>query len=211
MSSGTARWEGGVDLQQVRATYRDETRSAILAAAARILSEEGPAALTVRRVAEVVNASTKMIYTCFSGKAGLLDALYIHSFDGLGREFGKCLAEPAPVARLRAICKAYRAYALAEPAFYNVMFGDLGRAYEAPLESRRRAWSTFRAMREAVAACLPEDRRDEARQLSQMLWATLHGVVSLELRGLLGEKTDAGDLYDRTSELFLQGSGLIPS
>src|SRR3546814_3288943 len=63
MPSGTARWEGGVDLQQVRATYRDETRSAILAAAARILSEEGPAALTVRRVAEVVNASTKMIYT----------------------------------------------------------------------------------------------------------------------------------------------------
>ncbi|AEG51390.1 regulatory protein TetR [Sphingobium chlorophenolicum L-1] len=208
MPSGTARRDGGVDLQQVRATYRDETRSAILAAAARILSEEGPEALTVRRVAEVVNASTKMIYTCFSGKAGLLDALYIHSFDGLGREFGNCRVEPVPIDRLKAMCRAYRAYAQAEPAFYNVMFGDLGRAYEAPLDSRRQAWSTFQAIRETVAACLPEERRDESRQISQMLWATMHGVVSLELRNLLGETTNCSDLYDRTIELFLSANGL---
>lgn len=168
---------------------RAGTREAILAAAATVLSEEGPAALTIRRVAQAVNASTKVIYTSFGGKDGLLDALYLHSFTGLEREMLSArTAAAAPADCLHAVCLAYRAYALAEPAFYNVMFGDLGRAWQPPHESRLQARETFRILREAIEVSLPPHRLPEAIPTTRLLWAAMHGVVSLEMRGLLAEE-----------------------
>ncbi|KEQ53887.1 TetR/AcrR family transcriptional regulator [Sphingobium chlorophenolicum] len=75
------------DVRAVRAAMETDMRAVLLGAAAVLLSEEGPSALTVRRVADAVNASTKMIYTHFGGKDGLFDALYLHSFAGLMRAF----------------------------------------------------------------------------------------------------------------------------
>ena len=118
-----------LDIRAARATMEADTRATLLAAAARVLSEEGPSALTVRRVADSVNASTKMIYTHFGGKDGLLDALYLHSFAGLTHAFQAQSGELDPVLRLDNMVTAYRAFALSEPALYNVMFGDLGRAF----------------------------------------------------------------------------------
>ena len=175
------------DLRHARAGLDADARAAMLVAAARILREEGPAALTVRRVAERVNASTKVIYTRFGGKDGLLDALYLYAFEGLETVLSGCLAGAGPVARLRLMCTAYRRYALAEPALYNIMFGDLGRAYEAPAASRRQAWRTFHALRDTVAACLPGPRTAEADGITRLLWSAMHGVVGLELRDVLGD------------------------
>ncbi len=175
------------DLRLARAEFDADARAAVLVAAARILREEGPAALTVRRVAERVNASTKVIYTRFGGKDGLLDALYLYAFEGLGEILSDCLEIREPGARLRRMCLAYRGYALAEPSLYNIMFGDLGRAYEAPLASRRQAWRTFYALRETVAACLPVSRADDAGAVTRLLWSAMHGAVGLELRGVLGD------------------------
>lgn len=180
---------------------RADTREAILAAAAAVLSEEGVSALTVRRVAQAVNASTKVIYTAFGSKDGLLDALYLHSFAGLERALGSAHAMKDPSARLRAMCGAYRTYALAEPAFYNVMFGDLGRAWEAPPESRRQASETFRILREAIAASLPAQRRQEAVRTTRLLWATMHGVISLEMRGLLADDADRAALFEAAVDM----------
>lgn len=176
-----------VDLRLARAGFDADTRAAVLVAAARILREEGPAALTVRRVAEQVNASTKVIYTRFGGKDGLLDALYLYAFEGLGAVLSDCLDVTEPTDRLRRMCMAYRGYALAEPALYNIMFGDLGRAYEAPPASRRQAWRTFHALNGTVAACLPAARATEADPITRVLWSAMHGAVGLELRGVLGD------------------------
>jgi AcrR family transcriptional regulator len=184
-----------VDLRLARAGFDADARAAMLVAAARILREEGPAALTVRRVAERVNASTKVIYTRFGGKDGLLDALYIHAFEGLGIVLSQCVEVAEPEPRLRRMCTAYRRYALAEPALYNIMFGDLGRAYEAPVASRRQAWRTFHALRDTVAACLPAARAGEADEITRLLWSAMHGVVGLELRGVLGDAAACEALF----------------
>jgi len=196
------------DIRAARATMEADTRATLLAAAARILSEDGPSALTVRRVAEEVNASTKMIYTHFGGKDGLLDALYLHSFAGLTRVFQAQSAEPNPVVRLDNMVTAYRDFALSEPSLYNVMFGDLGRAWEAPLESRRQAWQSFKTMRDVVRLCLPEARSKEAGRSTYLLWAAMHGVVSLELRKLLGSLGDREQLYQQAVAAVREAQGL---
>lgn len=196
------------DGRLARATIEPDTRATLLAAAARVLSEEGPAALTVRRVAEAVNASTKLIYTHFGGKDGLLEALYLHSFAGLTRAFEAQSSELDPVLRLDNMVTAYRTFALSEPALYNVMFGDLGRAWEAPLKSRRQAWRSFEALRDVVRLCLPLVRSEEAGRSTYLLWAAMHGVVSLELRKLLGNAGDREQLYRQAVAAVREAQGL---
>ncbi|KEQ53886.1 TetR-like C-terminal domain-containing protein [Sphingobium chlorophenolicum] len=90
---------------------------------------------------------------------------------------------------------ACRSFAIKEPSLYNVMFGDLGRAWQAPVESRRQAWRSFENLRDTVGLCLPPEGAAEARKVSLRLWAAMHGVVSLELRKLLGNAEDCGKLY----------------
>lgn len=110
--------------------------------------------------------------------------------------------------RLHKMAISYREFAIKEPALYNVMFGDLGRAWQAPVESRRRAWQSFEALRDAIGLCLPPARSAEATQISYSLWAAMHGVVSLDLRGLLGKAQNGEQIYRFTVTSICQANGL---
>jgi AcrR family transcriptional regulator len=56
-------------------TTRHDTRARIVDAAARLLQEQGPAALTTRGVAEAAGVQAPAIYRLFGDKDGLLDAV----------------------------------------------------------------------------------------------------------------------------------------
>jgi len=95
-----------VDVSLSRSSARSEIRVGVISAAARILAEEGLAALTVRRVADRVNASTKVIYTLFGGKDGLLEAVYLAAFDSLSEELAAPAAVAQPRERILALARA---------------------------------------------------------------------------------------------------------
>src|SRR4051812_44010685 len=57
---------------------RDETRCRIVDAAARILREEGAAAVTTRGVAQAAGVQAPTIYRLFGDKDGLMDAVAEH-------------------------------------------------------------------------------------------------------------------------------------
>jgi AcrR family transcriptional regulator len=191
----TARSTRFGDVRAVRSVMETDTRALLLNAAAALLSEQGPSALTVRRLASAVNGSTKMIYTHFGGMDGLFDALYRYSFEGLTQVFNDQSDEKDPFLRIEKMAIAYRDYAVREPSLYNVMFGDLGRAWQAPVASRREAWKSFEALRDAIRTCLPRARAAEGNEITYILWATMHGVVSLDLRKLLGTAKEGEKLY----------------
>lgn len=184
------------NIRAARSAMEAESRATLLFAAATLLSEEGPAALTVRRVAERANASTKMIYTQFGGKDGLLEALYLQSFAALDQAFRVHVAEPNRAKRLAYMLRAYRTFALSEPALYNVMFGDLGRAWEAPPDCRKQAWRSFETLRHTVLDNLPSEHSLDAEQVTHALWSAAHGVVSLELRKLIGPRYMPAQLFE---------------
>jgi AcrR family transcriptional regulator len=198
-----------VDIRAARAAMEADTRAALLAAGAKVLSEEGPSALTLRRVADAVNCSTKMIYTHFGGKDGLLDALYLHSFAGLTTALNGAPEDGDALRRLESMAGAYRDFALAEPALYNVMFGDLGRAWEAPLASRRQAWKSFETLKNAVSAAMPSARAEEATLITHLFWAAMHGVVSLEMRRLIGASQDGEQLFRQAITAVFKTHGIV--
>ncbi len=57
---------------------RSDTRSKIVDVAARLLREQGPAAVTTRGVAEAAGVQAPMIYRLFGDKDGLLEAVAEH-------------------------------------------------------------------------------------------------------------------------------------
>ena len=59
---------------------RPLTVERVLAAAIKVLRDEGPSGLTVRRLAEVVGVSRQVVYTQFGSLGGLIDALYREGF-----------------------------------------------------------------------------------------------------------------------------------
>jgi AcrR family transcriptional regulator len=183
------------DFKAARVAMGSDTRSSLLVAAINILKRDGPNALTVRRVAEEVNASTKLIYTHFGSKSGLFEAVYLESFAALTEAFEKCLMDEDPKHHLLRVTRAYRDFALSEPDLYSIMFGDLGVGWEVPLPIRRQAWTSFKTVRSILSRCMNRENDNEAERAAYLLWAAMHGIVSLEIRKLLGESQDREGMF----------------
>lgn len=196
------------DARQSRADLREDLRAALLAAAARLLSEQGWGALTLRRLAETVNVSTKAVYTLFGGKEGLVEALYLHAFGGIDAHDPAIAAIEPPQARLREMLRGYRRYALEKPEFYAVMFGDAAMGFSPSAENRRFAWNTTRPMRATIRECRPGMTAEEADYIMRALWSAIHGIVSLELRQLIGGHDMASRLFDDSLAALMRHFGV---
>jgi AcrR family transcriptional regulator len=125
------------------------------------------------------------VYALFGGKPGLLAALHAEAFARLGARLDAVPLGADPVEDLVALGRAYRDAALADPHFYEVMFGGA-----LPADER---WCAVAApilrpvadvvQRAAAGGVLRPDL--DPATVSLALWATVHGLVSLHLRGLL--------------------------
>ncbi|GKQ39059.1 TetR/AcrR family transcriptional regulator [Streptomyces sp. A012304] len=163
-------------------------RRAFLEAARRLLVEEGPGALTLRRIAGDVGCTTKVVYTMFGGKDGLAEALFTDGFERFRQRLLRIPAQDDPVAHLRALGVAYRQNALAVPDYYRVMFEQTIPGFVPSEEARGHSRAVFEILVRAVTACVTSGRfsaDSDPEQVAHMLWATQHGVVSLELTGYL--------------------------
>jgi AcrR family transcriptional regulator len=183
----------GDGFRRAHEAFQARSRDAVLEAARRILAKEGVSALTVRRLAQALGCSTKVIYTRFGGKDGLVHALYVEAFARLAEALAAVPLAYDPLVRLKGGIDAYRQVALADPIGYQIMFGGAIGEFTPPLASRRQAGETFGAMRRGVQNCMEAGllAKGDANRTAKLIWATMHGAVSLELLGLLSEADPA--------------------
>ena len=177
-------------------TGRDAQRRVVLDAAGSILQAEGPDALTMRRIAGEVGCSTSVLYTMFGGKAGVAEALWLEGFERL-RVALAGVEDDDPLGRLAAMGRAYRANALANPAYYSVMFARPIPGFEPSPEAYSESLRPLQLLVYAVANCVAAGvfRRVDAAHVARVLWAAAHGAVSLELAGYEGA-VDADSCYE---------------
>ncbi|MEU4231815.1 TetR/AcrR family transcriptional regulator [Nonomuraea sp. NPDC026600] len=156
-----------------------ELRGDLLEAAVRVLREQGAPHLTLRRVAEQARTSTMGIYTCFGGRAGLLEAVYRYGFDVLQEMLlGSLDGHAEPRDRIMAVACGYREFALADPALYALMFERPLPDFDPSPELRQDALGrTFSLLTEAIGATGSED----PTRMAYLVWTTIHGLVSIEL------------------------------
>ncbi|MES2072643.1 MAG: TetR/AcrR family transcriptional regulator [Pseudomonadota bacterium] len=192
-----------VDFRQEQEGLRNTLRQGMLDAATRLLVEEGAAALTVRKVAEAVNCSTTLLYSIFGGKDGLSNALYLEGFARLKHEYAEYAAStPQPdhagsVDGIWRYASIYHSYARRNPSYYMVMFGDAIAGFVPPLESRVAAWESFTPLIAQFERCMQDGAlpRSSPTAAARLLWAAMHGVISLELKGYYLKKEHPDELY----------------
>src|SRR5918997_4582806 len=79
-------------IMQARQHGQDTLHRALLDTASQLLADEGPQALTMRRVAASAGCSTTVLYGAFGSKDGLADALYREGFERLARRLAEAEA-----------------------------------------------------------------------------------------------------------------------
>ncbi|GAA4605013.1 TetR/AcrR family transcriptional regulator [Actinoallomurus liliacearum] len=104
---------------------RDQQQEAILEAAAKLLTEHGPAGISTRAVATAAGVQTPALYRLFGDKDGLLDALGSYVFESyLAEKRGLEPSEDA-IEDIRRGWNIHVEFGLRNPAYYALMYGNL--------------------------------------------------------------------------------------
>src|SRR5215213_1058112 len=155
------------------------TRETLLDAALRLLEERGPGALRIRDLATAAEKSTMGVYTHFGSKQGLLEQLYLHGFRRLEDQLNSVPTDRQGRQELLEFALAYRTFALDNEALYGLMFERASPDFVPSDASRLAALSTFEMLAARVAEWWPDLIEPAAD--AHLLWATMHGLASIEL------------------------------
>lgn len=163
----------------------DEIGVRLVDEAGRILTEDGPAGLSLRRLAAQAGTSTMAVYTRFGDKDGLLAAMHAEGFRRLGSAL-QAAAARQPDDALESLFEmglAYRQAALDSPHLYHLMFGEMAPSFEPDEDGRAIADAAYEPLVSGVRRALGAGALTggDAERVALYLWAVSHGFVSLEI------------------------------
>jgi AcrR family transcriptional regulator len=165
-----------------RTRDRDSVRLVLIDAAREVLAQEGYDGLTIRRVAERAEYSLGTVYGYFADKDDLLYSLVHEDFTRLTERLRAIRETHEGAAAVREMLLSYAQMGLEQPESYQVMFmfrPKLARR-NASDDSGEHAYTIFRG---CVIAAMErgEFRSMNPDVVAQILWAAIHGLVSLRL------------------------------
>jgi AcrR family transcriptional regulator len=171
-----------------RAEARDRLRAELLSAA-RALADEaaGFDSVTVRSVADRVGYTAPIVYQYFANKRALLVGLVDVGFAELADRLGQAQC-PEEYARmggpLLAVATAYWEFAAENPHLYRLMHTLPDVPFGTP-EAPAAARECFAVLKAAVDLGAPDHPAwtFDGDAVADLLWAHLHGLVSLTLDG----------------------------
>src|ERR1700733_13441578 len=115
----------------IQASARSDTRSKIVDVAARLLREQGPAAVTTRGVAEAAGVQAPTIYRLFGDKDGLLDAVAEHALAAYVADKAVAADSGDPIEVLRGAWHTHIGFGLANAALF-AFIADPSRGSRSP-------------------------------------------------------------------------------
>lgn len=204
--------------ERLRAATIDEIKQI----ARQHMDEQGAAALSLRAIAREMGMTSPALYRYFASRDELVTALIVdayHSFAEALRAGRDALPATDHAGRLLATARAYRQWALAHPADYNLIFGAPIPHYHAPAEitgpAAAESMLVFISVLDAIDRAGQLRTADLTPELMSLLqpwidqfgyegapavirlalagWAQIHGLVSLELFGHLCVDPEEGN------------------
>lgn len=160
-----------------------------MAAAEHLIDEGGPAAASVRAVADEVCCSTRAVYSVFGSKNGLLEALATRLFEDLIAAIDAVPLTDDPAADLvEAGINAFRRTVLAHPSLYRLVFLHVVPDLELGPDFGQVAYEAFGRMQALVERVAPDGPRVHERALA--FHALTEGLASMEVRGQMLAEVD---------------------
>ncbi|QLH24296.1 TetR/AcrR family transcriptional regulator [Streptomyces sp. Rer75] len=199
--------------QTPRERYRTQVRAEIKERAWEQIATAGASALSLNAIAKHMGMSGPALYRYFAGRDELITALIRDAYRSLADTIG---AAAEPGADVTALAHALRAWALADPQRYFLVYGTPVPGYHAPDDVTTIASEIMATLLDAFAATptdAPATRLDAhlekhrqwadphpappaALRRALAFWTRLHGVLSLELAGhFTGMGIDPAELF----------------
>lgn len=194
-------------LQEARQQHSEHLRQSVVQAAIALLREAGPEAVTVRRVAERMECSTKIIYNLFDNKEGLAKHLYLEGCRVLAQMFEAVSLTGDPANDMRRLAEAYWRFSQEHTSFYQVMFGGAFAQFKPDEDSLQGMTTALSQVSALISAAEKRSREGHERDvilMVRLIWAPLHGVIHLYLGGQLGREEEVIQLYDDTVSMIVR-------
>lgn len=183
------------------------TRERVIDAAVTIADRDGWSAVSLATVAAAVGVRSPSLYAHVEGLDGLRQQMRLRANALLAESLAAAAEEPADSARetLRAVGRAYRAFAKAHPGLYpslmpgQVLGGDDPEAAELAAEPVRVTASVLAELG------VPEDKQVH---LVRTFLAMLHGFLDLELGEAFGFGESVDESFESTLDMVIRAIDL---
>ncbi|WP_438497556.1 TetR/AcrR family transcriptional regulator [Paenibacillus sp. IHBB 3054] len=191
--------------QEARLQNTASLRQLVVDAAAFILQEEGPEAVTVRKVAQKMGCSTKIIYSLFANKEGLAQQLYLEGCKILSNEFESASQSEDLQQYLINLAEVYWEFGQRYTSYYKLMFGGAFADFKPDEQSMK---GTVTAMRRLLSVIVSAQEQgliagdSNAEFIVGTIWSSLHGVIHLHIGGHLGSVAASHAVYKGTVALL---------
>jgi AcrR family transcriptional regulator len=203
-------------MSQTRQRRHVRTKQAILDAALEIIREAGPAALSMRSLADRIDYSPAGLYEYYGSKEEIVVAVCAEGQRTLFEAMDQVDASLPPVEHLYHIGKAYIRFALDYPDYFLLMFtaAPAGALADATLElvqaALRQEGSAYaillrviqRGIDEGVFRVRPGFGLDE---MAYAAWTLVHGIAMLRITALRPYPGDLDSTDDQTLANFTRG------
>ncbi|MEV8316426.1 TetR/AcrR family transcriptional regulator [Streptomyces sp. NPDC059900] len=193
----------GADAATPRERYRAQVRAEVKEHAREQIATAGASALSLNSIAKQMGMSGPALYRYFAGRDELITELIRDAYRSLADAVAAAAADGADLAGL---AHTLRAWALADPQRYFLIYGTPVPGYHAPEDITGISDEIMTTLLDACAAPAPDgaaspfaahlaERRNFAGEHAAppaalhralVFWTRLHGVLSLELAGHFG-------------------------
>jgi AcrR family transcriptional regulator len=191
--------------------HHGDLRTALLAAAAELVRQDGAASFSLREAARRVGVDPAASYRHFRDRGEVLLALAQQGFEALAADIAKALTAAGvvePARALQVMGKSYVRFALAHPAEFRVMFGESGTTAQDPrLRLPTIPRTAYEQLEDRVGAWNREGKHGlDVTLCARALWSGVHGLARLLLDGaLVLDEAEADALVETLIESLLRG------
>jgi AcrR family transcriptional regulator len=178
---------------------KDENRIKILDASLQIVKEEGWQALSMRKIADIIEYTAPMIYEYFANKEAILAELAGKGYLILAKRVREAKEnETIPEKQIEAMWLTYWQFAFEEKELYQLMFGIGTQCCE--MEKSFKCFDSHAVLISNVIKEIMHDKNPSEEMICRKYftyWSIIHGLISINLvnKGN-GEETNQQVLKD---------------
>ena len=192
------------------AYHHGDLRTALIEAAAAMISEGGAASVTMRAIGGRLGVSRAAPYRHFPDKTALLVAVAVEGFKRLNRRLGAGDTGVPPqssVERLRRMGEEYVRFALEHPAHYRLMYGKEALARQDQPELREAAGALLENLVQVIRVHQQqgEIERGDPRAQAYVAWSAVHGLAFLLIERQIDPSVDVNELIQQSTRTLLDG------
>ena len=163
---------------------KEETRINILEAALQIVKEDGWQALSMRKIADVIEYTAPIIYEYFANKEAILLELTRQGFLILSKDLQEAKSKnTSPAQQLEDMWLAYWNFAFANKELYQVMFGVSTNCSCELVNNLPEAEMPWNIISSSIGELMHINDMDSDIICTKYytFWSVVHGLVSINL------------------------------